>query len=81
MGFQYDDLPHWVFNVAEQSAGVYSLNAIRDGGITGGGTGTDPDALLDESSSGLTRSRTIWAAIEGCIARSRIVFGGLRRRA
>jgi hypothetical protein len=48
VGFQYDDQPHWEFTVVETSAGVYNVNAVRNGGITGGGTGTDPDALLDE---------------------------------
>lgn len=48
MGFQFDDLPGWEFTVVEQSAGVYRRTAIRDGGITGGGTDTDPDALLDQ---------------------------------
>ena len=48
MGIQYDDLPGWEFTVEEQSAGLYRLEVARDGGITGGGTGTDPDALLDE---------------------------------
>lgn len=48
MGFQYDDLPGWEFTIVEQSAGVYKLTAVRDGGITGGGTDTDSDALLAE---------------------------------
>lgn len=48
MGLQYDDLPGWDFTIVEQSAGVYRLTAARDGGIIGGGTDTDPDALLDE---------------------------------
>ncbi len=48
MGLQYEDLPQFEFTVVETSAGVYGLNAVRDGGVTGGGSGTDPDELLDE---------------------------------
>ena len=51
MGFQFDDLPHWEFTVKETSPGIYRLNAVRDGGITGGGTGTDSDALMEEFKS------------------------------
>ena len=48
MGLQFDDLPAWEFTIVESSAGVYRLNAVREGGITGGGTGTDSDALVDQ---------------------------------
>jgi hypothetical protein len=30
------------------SAGVYRVRAVRDGGITGEGSGTDTDALIAE---------------------------------
>lgn len=48
MGFHYEDLPRWEFRVVETSAGIYRLDAVREGGITGAGTGTDPDELLDQ---------------------------------
>ena len=48
MGYQFDDLPHWEFTAEEISVGVYRVRAVRDGGITGEGTGTDSDALFEE---------------------------------
>lgn len=46
MGFEFDDLPHWEFTVAEESAGVYRVTAVRDGGIRGDGRGSEPEALM-----------------------------------
>lgn len=48
MGLQFDDLPQWEFTIEEFSPGIYRLRAVRGGGITGEGTGTDTDALIDE---------------------------------
>jgi hypothetical protein len=48
VGFQYEDLPSWEFTVEEFSPGGYRVRATRDGGITGEGTGVDPDALLED---------------------------------
>lgn len=48
MGFQYDDVPLWEFTLEEFSPGGYRVRAVRDGGITGEGSGVDPDALLED---------------------------------
>lgn len=48
MGFLFDDLPEWEFTVNEFSPGGYRVVAIRNGGIRGGGTGSDPDSLLED---------------------------------
>ena len=48
MGIEFEDLPHWEFTVVEFSPGSYRIKAVRDGGVRGEGTGTDPDSLLDE---------------------------------
>ncbi len=47
MGFLFDDLPEWEFTVHEFSPGGYSVTAVRNGGIRGEGTGSDPDELLE----------------------------------
>lgn len=48
MGFLFDDLPEWEFSVREVSPGTYCLSAVRNGGIRGEATGTDPDAMLSD---------------------------------
>lgn len=48
MGFLFDDLPAWEFTVKEVSPGTYCVTAVRNGGVRGEGTGTDPDALLED---------------------------------
>ena len=48
MGYQFDELPSWEFTVTEQSAGVYRVRAVREGGVTGESTGTDPDGQIEE---------------------------------
>lgn len=40
------DLPLWEFTERELSPGLYEVVAARDGGITGSGSGTDPEALM-----------------------------------
>jgi hypothetical protein len=48
MGVEFADLPHWEFTVIEFSPGGYTVRAIRDGGITGEGSGSDPESLLED---------------------------------
>lgn len=48
MGLLFDDLPEWEFTVREVSPGTYRLLAVRNGGIRGEATGTDPDAMLSD---------------------------------
>jgi hypothetical protein len=48
VGFVFDDLPDWEFTVNEFSPSGYRLVAIRNGGIRGEATGTDPDVLMED---------------------------------
>jgi len=48
VGFLFDDLPDWEFTVKEFSPGGYRVVAIRNGGIRGEGTGSDPEGLLED---------------------------------
>ena len=48
MVFEYDELPHWKFTVGEFSRGIYRVGAVRDGGISGEGTGARADGLLND---------------------------------
>ena len=45
---QFEDLPKWDFWVHEFSASGWRVTAVREGGTTGEGTGSDPEALLDD---------------------------------
>lgn len=45
---RFEDLPKWDFWVNEFSASGWRVTAVREGGITGEGTGSDPEALLDD---------------------------------
>ena len=48
MGRQFDDLPEWEFTIVEISVGVDRVKAVRNGGITGEGSGTDPETTLED---------------------------------
>ena len=48
MGIQFEDLPEWEFTVVEQSAGIYQITAVRNGGIHGDSTGSDFDGLMED---------------------------------
>jgi hypothetical protein len=48
VGFLFDDLPEWEFTVREFSPGGYRVTAVRNGGVRSEGTGSDPDALLED---------------------------------
>jgi hypothetical protein len=45
---KFDDLPNWIFELIEVSAGVYRIKATDTTGRSFEKTGTDPDALIEE---------------------------------
>jgi hypothetical protein len=47
MGQQFDELPRWEFTVVEADRAMYKVRALRDGGISGEATDSDPDAALE----------------------------------
>ncbi len=49
MPVHYPELPSWIFDVKEMSAGVYEVIAIHERGPRVQVKGTDPDALLAEA--------------------------------
>ena len=48
MGFEFDDLPHWEFTMVETSAGIYTVTAVRDGGIRSQRRGSGPEELMED---------------------------------
>lgn len=48
MGLEFSDLPSWEFTVIKSPHGEYHVRAVRDGGISGDGSGSDPDSLLSD---------------------------------
>jgi hypothetical protein len=44
----FHELPDWVFEVDEVSAGVFHVRGVDHSGRSVEATGTDPDALLDD---------------------------------
>lgn len=48
MGLLFDDLPEWEFTGNEFSPSGYRVIAVRNGGIRGEGTGSDPDSLMED---------------------------------
>lgn len=51
----YPELPTWVFEVTEVSAGVYQVKACDHSGRSVVAKGTDPDALIDDAKRSATR--------------------------
>jgi hypothetical protein len=49
MGITFKEIPGWNFEVDEVSAGVYKVSGKDELGRSVEMTGTDPDALLEES--------------------------------
>lgn len=45
----FKELPGWIFDLDEISAGVYRVHGVDEGGRSVDMTGTDPDALMNES--------------------------------
>ena len=45
---RFKELPGWLFEVDEVSAGVYKVYGKDISGRSGEATGTEPEALLDE---------------------------------
>ena len=43
----FPELPGWMFNVDEVSAGVYRVRGVDEAGRSVEHTGTDPSTLLD----------------------------------
>ncbi len=49
MPMTFPELPTWVFEVTEVSAGVYKVSACDHWGRSVEAKGTDPDALIDDA--------------------------------
>jgi hypothetical protein len=43
------NLPGWLFEVRERSAGVYVVSATKEGAVRFEKSGEDPDLLIDEA--------------------------------